>query len=41
MVAAVRESLPRHGADPGRIVFDSFESAPDALARAQAATTQA
>jgi len=40
MVAAVRESLPRHGADPGRIVFDSFESAPDALARAQGATTQ-
>jgi len=34
MVAAVRAELPRHGADPGRIVFDSFEVAPDAQARA-------
>lgn len=24
MVAAVRSELPRHGADPGRIVFDSY-----------------
>ena len=40
MVAAVRETLPRHGADPGRIVFDSFEYAPDALARAQGAPPQ-
>jgi CDP-4-dehydro-6-deoxyglucose reductase len=34
MVAAVRAELPRHGADPSRIVFDSFEVAPDAQARA-------
>jgi len=33
MVAVLRESLPRHGADPARIVFDSFEISPDALAR--------
>jgi CDP-4-dehydro-6-deoxyglucose reductase len=33
MVAAVRAELPSHGADPSRIVFDSFEYAPDALAR--------
>ena len=33
MIAAVREMLPRHGADPARIIFDSFELAPDALAR--------
>ncbi|MCJ7709688.1 MAG: hypothetical protein MUQ32_02555, partial [Chloroflexi bacterium] len=33
MVAALREALPRHGADPARIVFDSFEYSPDALAR--------
>lgn len=33
MVAAVREQLPQHGADAARIVFDSFEYAPDALAR--------
>jgi CDP-4-dehydro-6-deoxyglucose reductase len=32
MVAALREALPRHGADPARIVFDSFEMSPDALA---------
>jgi CDP-4-dehydro-6-deoxyglucose reductase len=35
MVAAVRAELPRHGVDPGRIVFDSFEVAPDAQARAR------
>ena len=40
MVAAVRDSLPRHGADPGRIVFDSFETAPDTLARRQEMTPQ-
>jgi CDP-4-dehydro-6-deoxyglucose reductase len=34
MIAAVRAGLPRHGADPARIVFDSFEVAPDAQARA-------
>jgi CDP-4-dehydro-6-deoxyglucose reductase len=39
MVAAVRDTLPRHGADPDRIVFDSFENAPDTLARAQGAAT--
>jgi CDP-4-dehydro-6-deoxyglucose reductase len=33
MVAALREALPRHGADVARIVFDSFEFSPDALAR--------
>lgn len=33
MIAALRNALPRHGADPARIVFDSFELAPDALAR--------
>jgi len=33
MIAALRDALPRHGADPARIVFDSFELAPDALAR--------
>jgi CDP-4-dehydro-6-deoxyglucose reductase len=33
MIAAVRSELPRHGADPARIVFDSFELAPDALER--------
>ncbi len=35
MVAAVRSELPRHGADPARIVFDSFEVAPDVQARAK------
>lgn len=33
MVDAVRESFPGQGADPGRIVFDSFDYAPDSLAR--------
>lgn len=32
MIAAVRSELPRQGADPTRIVFDSFEAAPDAQA---------
>ncbi len=40
MVAAVRETFPGHGADPSRIVFDSFEYAPDTLARLSAATDQ-
>ena len=34
MIAAVRDELPRYGADPARIVFDSFEVAPYAQARA-------
>jgi len=34
MVAALRTGLPSHGADPSRIMFDSFEAAPDAQARA-------
>ena len=34
MIAAVRSELPRYGADPARIVFDSFEAAPDAQRRA-------
>jgi len=33
MVAAVRRELPAHGADAERIFFDSFEYAPDTLAR--------
>lgn len=33
MVAALRDALPRASADPARIVFDSFEYSPDALAR--------
>lgn len=33
MVAALRDRLAAHGVDPGRIVFDSFEFSPDALAR--------
>jgi len=33
MVSAVRAWLPRHGADPARIVFDSFEAAPDSRAQ--------
>jgi CDP-4-dehydro-6-deoxyglucose reductase, E3 len=28
MIDAIRESLPRQGADPGRIAFDSFDYAP-------------
>jgi CDP-4-dehydro-6-deoxyglucose reductase len=41
MVAALREALPRHGADPARIVFDSFEVSPDALARLARPSPQA
>jgi CDP-4-dehydro-6-deoxyglucose reductase len=40
MVTALREALPRHGADPARIVFDSFEISPDALARLARQSTQ-
>jgi len=28
MIDAVRTALPRHGADPQRIYFDSFDYAP-------------
>jgi CDP-4-dehydro-6-deoxyglucose reductase len=41
MIGAVRAELPRHGADPARIVFDSFEYAPDALARIARTTPRA
>jgi CDP-4-dehydro-6-deoxyglucose reductase len=41
MIAALREALPRQGADPARIIFDSFELAPDALARSGADDAQA
>ena len=40
MIAAVRAELPLHGADPDRIVFDSFEYAPDAQARMEQAVPQ-
>lgn len=33
MVSALRRELPAHGADAARIFFDSFEYAPDTLAR--------
>ncbi len=33
MIAALRAGLSARGVDPGRIVFDSFEYAPDTLAR--------
>jgi ferredoxin-NADP reductase len=33
MITAIRAELPRHGANPARIVFDSFEYAPDTLSR--------
>ncbi len=33
MIDAVRHELPRHGADPARIFFDSFDYSPDALAK--------
>lgn len=36
MIAALRRELPARGVDPGRIVFDSFEYAPDSLARIEA-----
>jgi CDP-4-dehydro-6-deoxyglucose reductase len=41
MVATLRDALPRHGADPARIVFDSFEYSPDTLARLGQQPTQA
>lgn len=41
MITAIRAALPRRGADPERIVFDSFEHAPDALARMAEGATQA
>jgi len=37
MVAVLRDRLAERGVDPGRIVFDSFEYSPDALARIAAA----
>lgn len=33
MIEAVRREFPRHGADPGRLWFDSFDYAPDSLRR--------
>jgi CDP-4-dehydro-6-deoxyglucose reductase, E3 len=33
LIAALRASLPQRGLDPARLYFDSFEYAPDALAR--------
>jgi CDP-4-dehydro-6-deoxyglucose reductase len=33
MIAAVREQFPAHGMDPARFSFDSFDYAPDGLAR--------
>jgi CDP-4-dehydro-6-deoxyglucose reductase len=36
MIAALREHLPAHGLADGRLYFDSFEYAPDALARMKA-----
>jgi len=33
MIEALRAGLPARGVEPGRIVFDSFEYAPDTLAR--------
>ncbi len=33
LIEALRSTLPRHGLDPARLYFDSFEYAPDALAR--------
>jgi CDP-4-dehydro-6-deoxyglucose reductase len=38
MIAALREHLPAHGLAEGRLYFDSFEYAPDALARMKAGT---
>ena len=40
MIAAARAELPRYGAEPARIFFDSFEFAPDALARIGAGPPQ-
>jgi CDP-4-dehydro-6-deoxyglucose reductase len=36
MIAALREHLPAHGLADGHLYFDSFEYAPDALARMKA-----
>ena len=33
LIAALKATLPGHGLAPGRLYFDSFEYAPDALAR--------
>ncbi|GAC1301831.1 MAG: CDP-6-deoxy-delta-3,4-glucoseen reductase [Steroidobacteraceae bacterium] len=33
MIAAVRQDFVRHGADPARLSFDSFDYAPDSLER--------
>jgi CDP-4-dehydro-6-deoxyglucose reductase len=33
MIEAVRREFPRHGADPARLYFDSFDYAPDSPAR--------
>jgi CDP-4-dehydro-6-deoxyglucose reductase len=33
MIAAVRERFPGHGMEPERFFFDSFDYAPDAIAR--------
>jgi CDP-4-dehydro-6-deoxyglucose reductase len=33
MIEALRASFPRHGLEPGRLYFDSFDYAPDVLAR--------
>jgi CDP-4-dehydro-6-deoxyglucose reductase len=33
MIEALRESFPRHGLEPGRLYFDSFDYAPDVVAR--------
>ena len=34
MIEALRTSLPRHGLEPARLYFDSFDYAPDAVPRA-------
>lgn len=39
MIAALREHLPSHGLEPGALHFDSFEYAPDALARMKGASS--
>jgi CDP-4-dehydro-6-deoxyglucose reductase len=33
MIEALRASFPRHGLEPGRLYFDSFDYAPDVVAR--------
>jgi len=37
MVEAIRESFPRHGLSPEQLFFDSFDYAPDVLAKLRAA----